>query len=107
MLGAQDGRFVLQFAGCRNDVISGNGDFHLVVTEFEREFAGAEELLMLPADIIGVGGQTRKPLGEEIDIGVVLREVIVAAATTDDRFLDDVEGPVNRESRSLSCRIVT
>ena len=82
---------VLQFAGGRHDVISRNGNLNLVVTKFECELTRAQELLVLPADVVGVSRQARKPLREEINIGVAFREVIVAAASADDGFLDNVE----------------
>ena len=72
-------------------MIGGDSDFDFIISEFERELATAEKLLMLPADVIGLSSQARKPLREEIDIGVVIGKVIVTTTTADNRFLDDVE----------------
>ena len=55
---------VLQFARGGDDMVGGDGQLDVVVAEFEREFAGTEELLVLPAVGIVVGRHAREPLGD-------------------------------------------
>ena len=72
-------------------MVSRYRDLDLVIAELQRELTAAEKLLVLPARIVGVGDQAGKPLGQEIYISVVFREVILAAAATNDFLLDDIE----------------
>ena len=73
-----------------------DGDSTLVVAELQREFAATEELLVLPAGVVGVGDQPRKPLRDEVDVRVVVGKVIVAVAPADGVVVDDVERPLDR-----------
>ncbi len=78
-------------------MIRGYRQFHIVVAELEGELAAAEELLVLPTGVVGIGRKAREPLRQEILIGVVLGEVLVTAAGADRRLIDDIEGEVEAE----------
>jgi hypothetical protein len=49
-------------------VVVGHGDIDAVVTELQGELAAAEELLVGPAFVVGVGVQAREPLRQQEDI---------------------------------------
>ena len=53
-------------------MVCGCGDADNVIAEFKREFTLAKILLMLPACHIREGCQTRKPLGNLVDVIPVL-----------------------------------
>ena len=71
---------ILQHAGGRNDVIVGHREAHGEAAEIEREFAGAEELLVLPARVIGVGRHAWIPLRDGVVAVAILLEELVAGA---------------------------
>ncbi len=52
---------------------------------------------MLPAGVVGVGGEAREPLCLEEDVGVVVGEALIAATAAEHVVVDDVEGPGNLE----------
>ena len=56
---------------------------------------------MLPGRIVGVGHHARKPLRQEIDIGVALLKVLIPRPSTNGGFIDDVVGPL--DGQGLLC----
>ena len=52
---------------------------------------------MLPACVVGVGDESRKPLGEKENVGVAFREMLEAIAAADAGVVDDIERPVDFE----------
>ena len=108
LLGGQDLRGVLQHAGRRHDVIVRHGDRNIVIAEFQRELAPAQELLVVPAFIVRIGDHSRKPLRHQEDVVAagarIVGEVFVARSRIDRVFLDDVEIPFDREFDALPRR---
>ena len=102
LLGGENLAGVLQHARRGDHMVGGDGEFDIVVAELERELAAVEELLVLPAGVVGVGGEAGEPLRQEVLVGVVLREVFVAAAGADRRFVDDVEREVEGQLHRLA-----
>ena len=93
---------ILQYTCRGNDVVRRYGQFHIVVAELQREFAAPEELFVLPARVVRIGGQAREPLRQEEQVGVVGLEVLVAATRTDRRFVHDIEGEIDRQLQRLA-----
>ncbi len=73
-----------------------------VVTEFERELSAPKKLLVVPAIVVGVGDEPRKPLSEEVNVGVVVLEVFVSIASADPLVVDNVEGPIDGEGVAVA-----
>ncbi len=70
----------------------------VVVAEFQREFAVAEVLLVLPAVDVVIGRHAREPLGDFEQVVLVLFvEALVAHAAAQHAGLGDVELPFERE----------
>ena len=80
LLGGEHTVGVLQHPGGGHDVVGRSGDGHLEVAEGERELAAAQELLVLPALVVGVQGHARVELGDGVEVVVLVREVLVPAA---------------------------
>ena len=88
---------ILQQAGRGDDVVVRHGEGDLVVPELEGEFAGAEELLVDPAGVVGVGRHAGKPLGDGVDMVAVGLEELVAGAGHDALRVIDRIGPGDPE----------
>jgi hypothetical protein len=69
---------ILQLAGGGHDVVGRDRELDVVVAEFQREFAGAQELLVLPAVGVVVGRHAREPLGDLEQVVLVFVELLVA-----------------------------
>ncbi len=102
---------VLDRAGCGDDMVRRHGQVDLVIAEFEREFAAAQELLVVPAFVVRIDHHAREPLGEQEDVvpalARIIGEVLVTRTRVDGVFLDDVERPLDdkfaRLTRSQRC----
>ena len=103
LCGGEDGFRILEHARGGNRVIVRHGETHIIVAKLKGEFAGAKILLVLPAGVIGVGGEARKPLRNHVE-GVAVLEDLVAGAER--RALRRVElvGPRERENDLRSRR---
>jgi hypothetical protein len=55
-------------------VILGSRDTDEEVAELQGELAGSEILFVVPAVDVGIGGETRVPLGDREDVVAVLSE---------------------------------
>ena len=108
LLGGQHGRFVLQFAGGRDDVVGRHGDLDFVIAELQREFAVTNEGFVLPAGIVGIGDKPREPLRQKKDIRVTVAKMLVTTASTDAVFMHDVERPIDGKTDTLpGCQRLT
>ena len=93
------------------DVIRRARDAHRVVAEFQGELAAPQELVVLPALVVGIGGEAREPVGQLEDamgiarhvVLVVTVEALVARARPQlQRVVDDVP-PVDLEGEALAA----
>jgi len=93
---------ILQDAGGGHDVVGGHGDFQAVIAQLQGELAAAQELLVLPALVVGIAGHARVPLGNFVDVVLVLGKVLVAAARANGDAVEDVVLPVDAEGKGPS-----
>jgi len=70
---------IQQFTAGAHDECIGCCDGDPVVAEFQRELAASDELLVLPARVIGVGAHPWKPLRDLVDGVARLLEPLVTA----------------------------
>ena len=68
---------VLQRTCSRNDVVRRNGDGYRVVAKRQRELPLTQELLVLPAIVVVINGQTREPLGDGVQVVTIFGEELV------------------------------
>ena len=88
---------VLQLTGGSNHVIVRHGDVHLVVAEFQGELSAAHKLFVLPACVVRVGAQARKPLGDFIET-CAIGELLVPRACAQSLGMIDQVGPADVEA---------
>ena len=70
-----------------------HGQRYIVVAKFQGELPATEKRLVVPALVVAIRSEARKPLGQEKDVRVALVEVLVAAAGAESLALDDIKGP--------------
>ena len=83
-------------------MVRGHGQLYIVVAELQRELATTEELLVLPAGVVRVSHKPRKPLRQRIKVSVIGLEVFVATTRAYRRFMNDVEGKIDRQLQRLT-----
>ncbi len=70
---------ILQLAGGCHDHLGRHGDANGIVAEFQRELTAAEKLLVLPPGVVGVRNDAGEPLGDFVNVVLVLFEELVTA----------------------------
>ena len=68
---------------------------HEVVAKLQGEFAGAQILFILPTIHISVGTHAREPLGQGIEMVLILLEILVTHARTHLGGIDNIKIPIN------------
>ena len=77
---AQHAGRILQLARGGHHMVARHRQIQLVVAKFQREFAGAEELLVLPANGVVIRGHARKPLCDLENRVLVVFKIFIAGA---------------------------
>ena len=72
---------ILQLAGGQHHKVVGHRDLHVPVSEFQRVFTLAQELLQLPTRVVGVGCGPGLPLGDVVEPRTVLQLLVSAASS--------------------------
>ncbi len=93
---------IVEDAGGRDHVIRRHGDGHPVVAELQGELAAADELLVVPALVVGIRHHPRIPLGHQEDVVAVL-EVLVARAGAHRVLFHELVAPVDAESGRVTA----
>ena len=83
-------------------MIGGHSDLDIIITKLEREFAGAEELLVLPAGKVGIGRKAREPLCNEEDVVAVAAVGLKTAPRAHGLALWDVEPPADVKAEAFA-----
>ena len=79
-------------------MVSRNGNFYVVVTEFQSELTTTQEFFVGPAFVVCIGRQTREPLCQQENIVAVFTfvfEVLITGAGRDGIFFNDIKGEVD------------
>src|SRR5215213_4699335 len=82
-------------------MIAGHSNRDAVVAKLKRELAGAQELFMLPAGNVVVGGHAREPLRYLVNVVAVSGEEFIPRAPADLARIIDVVVPINGEDSGL------
>ena len=93
---------ILQQPRRGDDVVIWHGEGDFVVAELEGELAGAEELFVDPAGVVGVSRHAGEPLGDGVDVVAVFLEELVAGAGHDPFRVIDRIGPGDPEDEVIA-----
>ena len=83
-------------------MIIGNRDANQIVTKLQSEFSHAQVLFMLPAGRVGIGGQAREPVGEFVNVVLILAEILGPSSRHDECGIVDRIVPPNRKVSGLT-----
>ena len=85
-------------------MVARHRQIQFVVAEFQREFAGAEELLVLPANGVVIRGHARKPLRDLENRVLVIFKIFIAGALDQHLLVIDLIRPVDAKADALAGR---
>src|SRR5690606_15048057 len=86
---------ILQNTTRGHKVIGRHGNAYFVIAERQCEFTGSKKLFVLPSVHVVVNTHPRKELRDGIEVVAVFREVLHAAALSEDVAVYDIKGPID------------
>ncbi len=93
----QDFVRIQQYARRSHNVVGRDGDADQVIAHLQCEFTAAKKLFVLPAVGVGVGAESRKPLGDFVQPVAVFFKIFTAAASADQFAVVDFVVPIDLE----------
>ena len=93
-----------QLTSCSDDHVGRNGDANEIISQLQGELAASQKLFVLPACVIGVRNNTRKPLSDFVDVIAILLKELVTGASPQEARVDDIVRVVDRDHRRCTRR---